>query len=74
MKNFDEIEKYNSEKAAIGFYLTGHPLEKYRRQIENFVNLTFGEDITEIDFSKLETVKMCGVISDFQVKNSKRGN
>jgi DNA polymerase-3 subunit alpha len=72
-EEFDEIEKYNNEKAAIGFYLTGHPLEKYRRQIENFVNLSFGEDINEVDFSKLDSANMCGVISGLSVKDTKRG-
>lgn len=73
-EEYDEIIKYNFEKAAIGFYLTGHPLEKYRKQIENFVNLSFGEDINEIEPSRLENAQMCGVISDLAIKESKRGN
>ena len=32
-EDFTEIEKYNNEKLSAGYYLTGHPLEKYRRQI-----------------------------------------
>lgn len=71
-EEFDEIEKYNLEKQALGFYLTGHPLEKYRKHIENFVTHSFGDDINEIDFSKLGTVNMCGVISDLSVKDTKR--
>ncbi|NTW45275.1 MAG: hypothetical protein HGB14_12815 [Anaerolineaceae bacterium] len=71
---FPETEKFNLEKSVLGFYLTGHPLEKYRGIIKHFVNLTFGEDVAEIDFTKLGTVKMCGVISDLQVKSSKKGN
>ena len=72
-EDFIEIEKYNNEKLSVGYYLTGHPLEKYRRQIENFVNLSFGDDINEIDFSKIGTANMCGVINDLSVKLSKRG-
>ena len=72
-EEFDEVIKYNHEKAALGFYLTGHPLEKYRKQIENFVNLSFGEDINEIEPSRLNNAQMCGVISDLSVKESKRG-
>ena len=72
-EDFAELEKYNNEKLAAGFYLTGHPLEKYRRQIENFVNLSFGDDINEIDFTKIGTANMCGVITDLAVKLSKRG-
>jgi DNA polymerase-3 subunit alpha len=72
-EDFTEIEKYNNEKLSAGYYLTGHPLEKYRRQIENFVTLSFGDDINEIDFSKLGNANMCGVINDLQIKISKRG-
>ncbi len=73
-EEYDETTKYNLEKAAIGFYLTGHPLEKYRRQIENFVNLSFGDDINEVEPSNLENAQMCGVISGLSIKESKRGN
>ena len=72
-EEFPEIEKYNYEKAAVGLYLTGHPLDKYRKSIESFVNLSFGDDVNEVDFGKLGTAKMCGVITDLQVKFSKKG-
>lgn len=73
-EEFTEIEKYKLEKESIGFYLSGHPLEKYRREIQHFVNLSFGDDVSEIDFKSLGTVKMSGVISDLQIKISKRQN
>jgi DNA polymerase III subunit alpha len=72
-EEFPEIEKYNLEKLAVGFYLTGHPLDKYRKNIDSFVNLSFGDDVTEIDFDNLGTAKMCGVITDLQIKFSKKG-
>ncbi|MBK8551886.1 MAG: DUF655 domain-containing protein [Ignavibacteria bacterium] len=73
-EEFPETEKYNREKAAIGFYITGHPLAKYEKDIEGFIDLTFGEDPGELDFKRLKTVTMCGVINDSQVKLSKKGN
>ncbi len=72
--DFGESEKYNKEKAAIGFYITGHPLAVYEKQLTNLIDLTFGDDPAEIDFKKMKTVSMCGVISDLQIKVSKRGN
>ncbi|MBK7159980.1 MAG: DNA polymerase III subunit alpha [Ignavibacteria bacterium] len=71
---FPESEKYNKEKAAIGFYVTGHPLSKYERDINNFIDLTFGEDPAEIELAKMKSATMCGVINDVQVKVSKKGN
>ncbi|MEO8666460.1 MAG: OB-fold nucleic acid binding domain-containing protein, partial [Ignavibacteria bacterium] len=73
-EDFAETEKYNREKAAIGFYITGHPLSKYEKDIESFINLTFGEEPSEIDFARLKSVTMCGVINDVQIKLSKKGN
>lgn len=73
-EEFPETEKYNKEKAAIGFYVTGHPLTKYEKDLENFIDLTFGEDPSEIDLTKKRSATMCGVIHDLQVKVSMRGN
>ncbi len=73
-EEFPEQEKYNKEKSAIGFYLTGHPLSRYEKDISNFIDLTFGEDPSEIDFKRIKTATMCGVISDVQIKISKKGN
>ncbi|HMS66201.1 MAG TPA: hypothetical protein PKD83_13240, partial [Ignavibacteria bacterium] len=71
---FAESEKYNKEKAAIGFYITGHPLTKYEKDINSFIDMTFGEDPSEIDFAKVKSATFCGVINDLQVKISKKGN
>ncbi len=71
---FPESEKYNKEKAAIGFYITGHPLSVYEKELINLIDLSFGEDPAEIDFNKVKTATMCGVISDVQIKLSKKGN
>lgn len=72
-EDFTEAEKFNYEKSAICFYLTGHPLEKYRDRIKNFINLSFGDDVSEIEFDQLGTVKMCGVINDLEIKLAKSG-
>jgi DNA polymerase III subunit alpha len=73
-EEFSELEKYNLEKSSIGFYLTGHPLAKYEKDIAGFTTLNFGDDVSEIDFNKTGTVYMCGVLSDLQIKYSKKGN
>jgi DNA polymerase-3 subunit alpha len=72
--DFPESEKYNKEKASIGFYITGHPLSVYEKELANLIDLSFGEDPAEVDFNKVKTATMCGVISDVQIKMSKKGN
>ena len=68
-----ESERFNREKAAIGFYITGHPLAVYEKELSNLIDLNFGEDPAEIDFNRVKTATMCGVISDVQLKVSKKG-
>lgn len=72
---FTEKEKFNKEKEAIGFFLTGHPLSKYSNLIKNFVNISFGEDITDYETEQdFSNVRAAGVITNVQGKYSKKGN
>ncbi|HOK25890.1 MAG TPA: DNA polymerase III subunit alpha [Bacteroidales bacterium] len=38
-----KLEKLNKEKEVIGFYLSSHPLDDFRLEIENFTNTTLEE-------------------------------
>jgi DNA polymerase-3 subunit alpha len=71
---FPQMEKLNLERAAIGFYVTGHPLDKYRKEIKSHINLSFGSDKGEEEIDRMGTAVMCGVISDMQIRFSKKGN
>jgi len=73
-EEFPIIEKLNLERAAIGFYVTGHPLDEYRKDIKSHINLSFGSDLSEDEIDRMGTAKMCGVISDMQIRLSKRGS
>ncbi|MGY4689233.1 DNA polymerase III subunit alpha [Salibacterium sp. K-3] len=44
MPPFTELEKYEAEKEAAGFYLTGHPLQKYEQVLAPFEPLPFHEE------------------------------
>lgn len=72
-EEYNEAEKYNLEKESIGFYISGHPLDKYRNKIEHFTNLSFGDDVNELDTKKAQKARMCGVINGLDIKMSKRG-
>ncbi len=39
-QEWDELEKLAREKEAVGIYLSGHPLEKYRHQLQILSELT----------------------------------
>lgn len=74
VEDFSEIEKFKKEKEIIGFYLSGHPLEPHRKEIEKLINFTFAEKTSVEELDKLDTVRMCGVISNLEVKSSKKNN
>ncbi|HWO41780.1 MAG TPA: DNA polymerase III subunit alpha [Candidatus Eisenbacteria bacterium] len=58
------------EKEALGFYITGHPLDKYERVIKKIASGT----VTEIkDKAAAGDVKLGGVVSSLRLKNTKKG-
>ena len=77
--DWSDREKLSNEKSVLGLYLTSHPLADYTEEINRFATLRFG-DIREFDSEEAEapkistTVRMCGIISNLKIKQSKRGN
>jgi DNA polymerase III subunit alpha len=65
-----EIEKLSREKSVLGFYVSGHPLLKYRDEIEGLAT-------AKLDEAQLvkpnAIVRVCGIISDIKKKIDKRG-
>ncbi|MEP6946256.1 MAG: DNA polymerase III subunit alpha [Acidobacteriota bacterium] len=64
-----EISKH--EKAAIGFYLSAHPLDNYTQLLQSLQISNFA------DYGELkagDTVTMGGIISALAVRQSKKGN
>ncbi len=64
------------EKECIGFYISGHPLDEYRNEINQFSSLrildilSFASGETEVDLTDIydgAQVTICGIVSD--VKN-----
>ncbi len=66
-----EAEKLSREKALLGFYVSGHPLKKYEREVEAFSTAKFGEaDLVEFD----SNVRVCGIITAVRTKIDRKGN
>lgn len=64
-----ESEKLQHEKRLVGFYLSHHPLDRYRRDWEAFANLTL--DMREVTPSKL--YKTIGVIVSVKPYQDRKG-
>ena len=71
LEEFDQTEILEFEKASLGFYVSGHPLDKYREQLDQ-INYTLSSQVDELaDGSQALFV---GKVENIVQKISKKGN
>ncbi len=71
---WDEHQRLSSEKEVLGFFITGHPLEKYKDKLEDFRALT-AEAIGEMkNGTGRDEVNAAGIISNVRVLKSRKGD
>ncbi|MEM1321951.1 MAG: DNA polymerase III subunit alpha [Bacteroidota bacterium] len=63
------IEKLTREKEVTGIYLSGHPLDDYKLEVENFTTTS----LDKIDQFKGQQVKVAGIVATAQHRVSKKG-
>ncbi len=68
---YGDIEKLNIEKEMVGLYITGHPLDQYKFEINHLCNATLA-DLKELQRGR--EMRIGGIISDIQHRVSKKGN
>jgi DNA polymerase-3 subunit alpha len=75
LPDWDEHTRLAAEKEILGFFITGHPLEKYKDKLKDLQALNT-EEISEMTRStgKDETIVTAGIISNARVLKSKRGD
>jgi DNA polymerase-3 subunit alpha len=66
-----EAEKLAHEKSVLGFYVSGHPLNKYAVEINAFATARFGNPSAVISGS---LVRAAGVVAALKKKIDKKGN
>jgi DNA polymerase-3 subunit alpha len=73
--DWDEHVRLANEKEILGFFITGHPLEKHRDKLDDLRALST-EDISAMRFStgKDETIATAGIITNLRVLKSKKGD
>lgn len=72
--DWDEHTRLQAEKEILGFYITGHPLEKYREKIEDLRALSVAElQNYKRSTAKGEDISAAGVLSGLAVKKSRKG-
>jgi DNA polymerase III subunit alpha len=73
--DWDEQTRLAAEKEILGFFISGHPLEKYKDKLEDLRALSVVE-ICALTKStgKDETIATAGIIANLRVLKSKRGD
>ncbi len=73
--DWDEHTRLANEKEILGFFISGHPLEKYRDKLEDLRALSTAE-IAALPKStgKDENITTAGIITNLRVLKSKRGD
>ncbi len=68
---WDKMERLRREREALGFYISGHPLDSYSEMIREFSTASI-DGLSEIKDKK--RVRIAGVITGVKMKNTKRGD
>src|SRR5271156_398348 len=72
--DWDEQVRLAAEKEIVGFFITGHPLEKYKDKLADLHALSIVEiGAMTRSTGKDETVATAGIIANLRVQKSKRG-
>jgi DNA polymerase-3 subunit alpha len=73
--DWDEHQRLAAEKEILGFFITGHPLEKYHDKLEDLRALSTSELMAMTKSTgKDESITTAGIITNLRVVKSKKGD
>jgi DNA polymerase-3 subunit alpha len=73
--DWDEHTRLAAEKEILGFFITGHPLDKYREKLEDLRALSTAElAAMKSSTGKDESLCTAGIITNLRVLKSKKGD
>ncbi len=67
--DWDSVQKLSGEKELLGFYVTGHPLDRYKDKIGDLGNQTTA---TLVGLERGVEVKICGMLNAIQRKRNQK--
>ena len=68
-----KIEQLKFEKEIIGFYMSGHPLDDFKLEIENFCNVSVSDLKADLNSFKGKEVTFAGIITEANHRTGKTG-
>ena len=70
---YGQIEQLNIEKEVVGLYISGHPLDQFKFEIDQFCNASL-DAIKDLNSLRNKgTIKLSGIVTSAQHKTSKNG-
>ncbi len=69
---FEELEKLNLEKEVLGIYISGHPLDKFRFEIDVFANVRCNQ-LNDLSVWENREIKLAGIITSCEERITKNG-
>lgn len=73
MEPFSQLQQLNIEKEVVGLYISGHPLDQYRLEIESFTNANLPELNDLESLKNKKELKIAGSVSSFAHRTTKNG-
>ena len=71
-EDWSDLVKLNKERDLVGIYLSAHPLDTYRIEIENYCNATL-EEFNDFNNLKGKDLKVAGIVSAVEERTTKTG-
>ncbi len=71
---WSSVYALNQEKEMVGVYISGHPLDDFKLEINNFCNATFRDYNDSFPTLKGKEISFAGVVSEAVERMSKKGN
>ncbi len=69
---YGELEKLKNEKDVVGFYISGHPLDQFKFEIDNFTRNSLS-DLKDIENRIGTDISIAGIVSEVAHKLTKTG-
>ena len=69
---YGEFEKLNIEKEVVGLYISGHPLDNFKFELDTFCNTPLN-DLENVEALQGKEVRVAGIVSAFAHRTTKKG-
>ncbi len=71
---YTELDKLKIEKEVVGLYISGHPLDQFKFEVDKFCNATVAQLNNNLeDLKNLGNVKIAGIVTEVSHRMTKTG-